>query len=159
MIIFVPGRRYTIYFCPRCKKRQHFFSWIPILNPEWTCRRCGQTCQINASRVGTNWCYGFALWSMPVTFVLAVPVLFIGLLIDSMHKPVPLPLLLERLIGGPLVIGLIFAVGAVVPGLLLGFFAGLIYGAIAISRRRSESERPRPRRKKRRHDDDLAAPA
>ena len=153
MLIIIPVRR-RVYSCPRCKSRLRFFSWIPILKPEWTCRRCGQKFQINAICLATNWAYGFALWSMPIAFILTEFFLIIVAVVQFAVTQTPLLAFLKKWAIGLPLMGVLTALLAALVSFFLGFFVGLMYGMIAVHRRGSKPERPRRRRKKRPADGD-----
>jgi DNA-directed RNA polymerase subunit RPC12/RpoP len=155
MFIIIPvRRRYTIYYCPRCRSRLRFFSWIPISKPEWTCRRCGKKIQIKASCIATNWAYGFTIWGMLLAGLICGPLGAISAAVA--HYPAGTTFI-KRL--AAVVIGFVAAIPAgallaLLPCLILGYLVGLVYGMFAVNAPYVPTERNRPRRKRRTRDYD-----
>jgi hypothetical protein len=138
VFIIIPRvrRRIVIYYCPHCRIRQRFYSLLPVLTPEWRCKRCHKTFKINASCVGSNWAGVFAVWSTPLTWLATSMFLVLTLLLQVHRGPAPMSvgdflkgLLVSVLCAGPM-LALIFAPMFAI----LGFFVGLFYGLFVANR-------------------------
>ena len=124
------------YYCPHCHRWQSFLSILPVLSDRWRCRGCQKTFEIDAVCVGSNWAVVAAVWSMPLSFV-AGELLAMAEAIRSVHMqngPITKDVFIRDILspigcGGPI----LMVIGAFL-FLIVGYFAGLVYGRYVTGR-------------------------
>ncbi len=139
MFYIIPYRRQVIvYSCPRCGRRLHFFSLLPILKHEWRCGGCRKKISINSACIGRNWGNVFALWSLPLGLMLGELLAVGGFVLHAMraHLPInPWDLL------GCAFAGFMCMVVFALLIRIVGRIAGALYGGYISGRRPARRER------------------
>lgn len=118
------------YYCPYCGKWQSFLSLLPVLGDRWRCRNCQGMFDLDATCIASNWAIVGGLWGLPLSLTAGVLFALFSVIQTGLHQKAPLTkeVLLRDYIG-PLVCGgpILMFCGAFCC-LILGYFAGLIYG-------------------------------
>jgi hypothetical protein len=116
---------YVRYFCPHCAKEQYFFTLKPLTTSRWRSRKCRKKFRLDAPGIASTWASAIGLWSMPVAYVATV----IACLLAASPGEI-----LTALAAGFLLMGPLMMLCSLILFGIVGYFIGLIYAFIAITK-------------------------